>query len=55
MIGLNKGLGCTDTDTGTSTGMGTIRQHEQFLKNYNMMQQIGHCYDTNTIWVRHPK
>ena len=28
------------------TGMGTIRRHKQFLKNYNMVQQIGHQYDT---------
>ena len=29
-----------------STGMSTIWRHEQFLKNYNMIQQIGHRYDT---------
>jgi len=34
-------LGCTDTVMGTST----IRQHEQFLKNYNMIRQIGYHYN----------
>ena len=37
-----------DMDTSTGTSMGTIRRHEQFLKNYNMIQQIGHRYDTGT-------
>ena len=40
-------LGCTDMDTSTSSG--TIWRHRQFLKNYNMIQQIGHRYDTSTI------
>ena len=28
--------------------IGIIRRHEQFLKNYNMIRQIGHRYNTNT-------
>ena len=40
---------------GTDTGMGTIWQHEQFLKNYNIIWQIRHRYDTGTTWVQHPK
>lgn len=27
----------------------TIRQHKQFLKNYNMIQQIRHRYNINTV------
>lgn len=30
----------------------TIRQHKQFLKNYNMIRQIGHYYYMSTR-VRH--
>ena len=35
-------LGCMDM------GAGTIWRHEQFLKNYKMRQQIGHCCNTVT-------
>jgi len=38
--------GCTGTEM--DTGTGTIWWHEKFLKNYNMIQQIGHHYDTGT-------
>ena len=31
---------------GVDMGVGTIWRHEQFLKNYNMRRQMGHCYDT---------
>ena len=33
--------------------MGMIRRHEQFLKNYNIIRQIGHYYDTDTIHIWH--
>lgn len=26
-------------------------RHVQFLKNYNMMLQIGHRYNTGTTWI----
>lgn len=40
-------LRCTDIDTGTDT----IGRYEQVLKNYNMIQQIGHRYEIDTIRV----
>ena len=42
-------LGCTDMDTDT----GTIYRHEQFLKNYNMIRQIGHNYNTGMTQIQH--
>jgi len=32
----------------TDIGMGTIWRHKQFLKNCNMIRQIGHRYDMGT-------
>ena len=39
----------------TGMGMSMIWRQEQFLKNYNLIQQIGHHYDMDTTRVRHPK
>ena len=50
-VALSAVLGCTDTDMGTGTG--TIWWHEQFLKNYNMIWQIGHHYDMGTTRIWH--
>lgn len=33
----------------TDTGMGTVQQHEKFLKSYNIKRLIQHRYDIDTI------
>ena len=35
------------------TNIGTIRKHEQFLKNYDVKQLIQYQYDTGTTQVQH--
>ena len=44
-------LGCTDTDK--DTGTSTIRRHKQFLKNYNMIWQIGHSNKIGMTQIRY--